>query len=280
MEKNIYIRRFPSLSDLAMLLLLFFVSQVAVGAILSGVGMVPPEVSALDAVDVETYMKEQEALGLYAAIVYPLSMIASIVLLWIYVCLRGGRRVVHIRHSAKGFNPSVILVGVLWLIAAQIILEPLTSVLPQSEDRGLGRGFWACFTAIVSSAVLEEVLCRGLLFEVLHKRWGVKMSILFSSLFFGLIHIEAATAVVAIVAGLIFGVLYVRTSSLYATIIIHSINNAMAFALICFGVGDMSLRDIIGDGVLYWTVYGVAAAIFIACCIEAYFKVFRVAREK
>ena len=81
--------------------------------------------------------------------------------------------------------------------------------------------------------------------------------------------------IVAVVAGIIFGVLYVRTSSLYTTIIIHSVNNAMAFALICFGVGDVSLKDILGGGTVYWTVYGVAVAIFVACCIEAYFKVFK-----
>lgn len=280
MEKNSRIKRFPTVGDMAILLLLFFVSQMVVGSVLRTFGIVAPEVSAIDTVDIETYMNEQVALGRYTALVYPLSMLFSIAVLWLYVRLRGGKRAIHIDHSASGFNPSVVLVGVLWLIAAQIILEPLLSYLPQSEGRGLGRGFWACFTAIVTSAVLEELLCRGLLFEVLHRRLGVKMSILFSSLFFGLIHIDAATAVVAIVAGLIFGVLYVRTSSLYATIIIHSINNAMAFALICFGVGDMSLYDIIGGGVIYWSIYGVAVAIFVACSIEAYFKVFRKGNKK
>lgn len=275
MDKSTYMRRFPTIGDMAFMLLLFFVSQVIVGSILRNFGFIPPETSFVDAVDIETYMNDQEALGRYTALVYPLSMLSSIVVLWIYVRLRGGKRAIHIDHSASGFNPSVVLVGVLWLLAAQILLEPLISYLPQSEGRGLGRGFWACFTAVVSSAILEELLCRGLLFEVLHRRMGVKMSILFSSLFFGLIHVEAATAVVAVVAGIIFGVLYVRTASLYATIIIHSINNAMAFALICFGVGDMSLYDIIGGGAIYWSIYGIAAVIFVACSVEAYFKVFR-----
>lgn len=275
MEKNSQIRRFPSVGDMLLLLLLFFVSQMLLGIILGALGLSAPATSPIDAVDIETYMNEQESLGRYTAFVYPLSMLLSIAVLWLYVRLRGGKRAIHIRHSASGFNPSVVLVGVLWLLSAQIILEPLMSVLPQSENSGLGRGFWACFTAVISSAVLEELLCRGLIFETLHKRWGTKTSILFSSLFFGLIHLDLATAIVAVVAGMIFGVLYVRTSSLYTTIIIHSINNAMAFALICFGVGDMSLYDIIGGGVIYWVAYGVAAAIFLTCSIEAYLKVFR-----
>lgn len=279
MDNITKIRKFPSVADMGVLLLLFFASQLVIGTILTVIGIEPPATSAIDAVDVETYMNEQVALGEYTAIVYPLSMLFSITLLWLYVRLRGGKRAIRIRHSASGFNPSLVLVGVLWLLSAQIILEPLMSLLPPSEGRGLGRGVWACFTAVVSSAVLEELLCRGLIFETFHKRWGKKTSILFSSLFFGLIHLDPATAVVAVVAGMIFGVLYVRTSSLYTTIIIHSINNAMAFALICFGVGDVSFSEIVGGGALYYILYGVAVAIFVACCIEAYLKVFRTRKQ-
>lgn len=275
MENLTQIKRFPSTADMVVLLLLFFVSQLLVGLVLRGFGLVPPETSAIDAVDIETYMNEQEALGRYTALVYPLSMLFSIAMLWLYIRLRGGKRAIYIRHSASGFNPSMVLVGVLWLLSAQIILEPLMSLLPPSEGRGLGRGLWACFTAVVSSAVLEELLCRGVIFETFRKRWGVKTSILFSSLFFGLIHLDIATAIVAVVAGMIFGVLYVRTSSLYTTIIIHSINNAMAFALICFGVGDVSFSEIVGGGATYYILYGVAVVVFIAASVEAYFRVFR-----
>jgi membrane protease YdiL (CAAX protease family) len=269
------IRTFPSVGDVAMMLLLFCVTQLVVGLLLRVVGIVAPVTSAIDAVDVETYMGEQLALGRYTAMAYPLLMLSSIAVLWIYARLRGGKRVIRIRHSASGLNSTVVLVGVLWLFSSQIILEPLVELLPENPGQGLGRGAWACFTAVVTAAISEELLCRGLLFEVLNKRWGVKSSIFFSALFFGLIHFDPATAVIALVAGMIFGVLYVRTSSLYTTIIIHAINNALAFALISFGVGDISFEEVVGGGVLYYILYGVAVAIFVACSVEAYFKVFK-----
>ena len=258
------IRTFPSVGDVAMMLLLFCVTQLVVGLLLRVVGIVAPVTSAIDAVDVETYMGEQLALGRYTAMAYPLLMLSSIAVLWIYARLRGGKRVIRIRHSASGLNSTVVLVGVLWLFSSQIILEPLVELLPENPGQGLGRGAWACFTAVVTAAISEELLCRGLLFEVLNKRWGVTSSIFFSALFFGLIHFDPATAVVALVAGMIFGVLYVRTSSLYTTIIIHAINNALAFALISFGVGDISFEEVVGGGVLYYILYGVAVAIFVA----------------
>ena len=275
MDKMTKIRKFPSVGDLLMMLLLFCLSQLLIGSLLGAVGIVAPAISAIDAVDIETYMNEQLALGRYTALAYPLLMLSSIAILWLYVRLRGGRRAIRIRHSASGFNPTVVLVGVLWLFSSQIILEPLVSLLPENPGQGLGRGAWACFTAVFTAAIAEELLCRGLIFETLHKRWGTKTSILFSSLFFGLIHFDPATAIIALVAGVIFGVLYVRTSSLYTTIIIHAINNAFAFALISFGVGDVSFREVVGGGLLYYILYGVAVAIFVACSVEAYLKVFR-----
>ena len=272
------IRRFPEWWDVLVMLLLFALSQVMFGLFLKAVGVVAPATSELDAADVETYMNEQGALGRYAAFVHLTSFIFSIGVLWLYARIRGGKHVIRIRHKASGLNPSVILVGVAWLVASQVLLEPLLEMLPSSatdSGQGIGRGVWAAFTAIVSAPILEELLCRGVLFEVLNKRWGVKVSILVSALFFGLLHFNPANAIVAVVAGLIFGVLYVRTSSLYATIIIHAINNAIAFALISVGMDDMSFAELLGGGVLYYVVYALSAVIFVAASVEAWLKVLR-----
>ena len=268
-------RRFPTVADLVVMVLLFFVSQMFVGFVAQAIGFVAPETMPIGEVDVELYTAQQIALGRYVAVLYPLSMLFSIAVMWAYLRVRSGKKPIRIRYSVSGFNPTVVLVGVVWLLAAQILLEPLMALLPPSDGRGIGKGVWACVTAMVSAPIFEELLCRGLLFETIRKRWGATTTIFISSLFFGLMHLDVATAVVAVVAGIIFGVLYVRTSSLFTTIIIHSLNNAMAFALISFGVGDVSLKEILGGGTGYWVVYGVAVVIFVACCIEAYFRVFR-----
>lgn len=279
MENITKIRKFPLWNDVVAMLLLFFVPQFVIGVILQlcGVGS-PVATSVLDpnsAENIEIFMREQEILGNYNAWVYPLMMLSSIVALWCYVCFRGGKGIIRIHHAAAGFNPNVILVGVLWLISAQIILEPLIALLPQSQSADVGLGAWACFTAVISAPILEEVLCRGVLFETMRNRWGVKGAILFSSLFFGLIHLDLATAVVATVAGVILGVLYVRTSSIYASMIVHSINNAMAFTMINFENENTSFSEVVGGGTAYYILYGVAFLIFAAASVEAYFKIFR-----
>ena len=137
MENNaVQSRVFPKWWDLAVMLLLFALSQMVFGLLLQFVGVVAPTTSSIESVDVETYMIEQHALGRYAALVHLLSFLFSIGVLWIYARLRGGKGVVKIRHKASGFNPSLVLVGVVWLMVSQILLEPLLELLPADDGHG------------------------------------------------------------------------------------------------------------------------------------------------
>lgn len=283
MKKFTKIGVFPSVVDVVAILLLFFVPQIIIGSIFNACGIAAPPTSELEtggASNLETFLSEQEAFGRFNAWVYLSMMLSSIAVIVLYIRLRSGRWSVGIKHSAAGFNPNVLLVGVLWLLSAQIVLEPLVMSLPQSDNSGIGLGAWAVATAVISAPILEEVLCRGLILETIRKGWGIGVSVLISALFFGLIHGDLATVVVATVSGLIFGVLYLRTSSIFTTIIVHSINNAMAFTLINFEKDKEPFSDMVGGGSNYYICYGVALAIFVAASVEAYFKVFRTKKVK
>jgi membrane protease YdiL (CAAX protease family) len=282
MKKFVRIGAFPSVVDVVVMLLLFFVPQIVISLILYKLGISAPHTSAIDANGAENiipFLKEQEELGRFNTWVYLSMMLSSIAAILVYIRVRSGKWRIGIKHSSAGFNPNVILVGVLWLLSAQIILEPLVLSLPQSESAGVGLGTWAIITAVISAPILEEVLCRGILFETLRKGWGLGISILVPSLFFGMIHGDIATVIVATVSGLIFGVLYLRTSSIFTTIIVHSINNAMAFTLINFDMDKVPFKSIVGGGTNYYICYGVAVIIFIAASVEAYFKITRAKKE-
>jgi uncharacterized membrane protein YadS len=90
------------------------------------------------------------------------------------------------------------------------------------------------------------------------------LAIPFSALFFGVIHADISTMVVAIVAGVILAMIYERTSSIFSTMIIHSLNNIMAFSLVCFGLDEMSFRELLGGGMVYYITYAAAALLFVA----------------
>ena len=274
MENIVSKKVFPKVWDLLIIVLLFLFNYVIVQAVLILLLGLPQMPEGAD-VDPELFMEYQDELGVFSAIVYPIVMLSSLLVIWLYARLRGGREAVAISHSIAGFNPTIILVGVLWLMSSQIILEPIIAHLPEVESPGVGRGVWAWVTVAVLAPVLEELLCRGLIFGVIRNRWGVVLATIVSALFFGLIHGDPSAILVAFIAGLIFGLIYVRTSSIFSTMIIHSINNVVAFSIMCLGFENISWSDIVGGGVAYYALYGGAVVIFIAATIEACFKVLR-----
>lgn len=267
-------KAFPAVGDILVIMVLFFVTQTLTAVLLSLCGLHLPEISDLQVEDIESYMRAQILRGEGMAVLYPVSMTVSLLAIYLYVRFRGGRRP-FAGFSAAGFNPNIILSGTVWVIAAQIVLEPLMAMLPSIENAGVGRGFWACITAVVLAPVFEEILCRGLVLETVRRRWGDAVAVLISALFFGLVHVEPSTALAGFVVGGIFGTIYIRTHSLFSTIILHSINNAFAFALICFGLDDVPLGDILGGGSVYHAVYGISVLIFLLFSVEAWRKVFR-----
>lgn len=267
-------KAFPAVGDILVIMVLFFVTQTLTAVLLSLCGLNLPEISDLQVEDIESYMRAQILRGEGMAVLYPVSMTVSLLAIYLYIRFRGGRRS-FAGFSVAGFNPNIILSGTVWVIAAQIVLEPLMAMLPSIENAGVGRGFWACVTAVVLAPVFEEILCRGLVLETVRRRWGDAVAVLISALFFGLVHVEPSTALAGFVVGGIFGTIYIRTHSLFSTIILHSINNAFAFALICFGLDDVPLGDILGGGSVYHAVYGISVLIFLLFSVEAWRKVFR-----
>ena len=267
-------KAFPAVGDILVIMVLFFVTQTLTAVLLSVCGRNLPEISAVPVEDIESYMRAQILRGEGMAVLYPVSMTVSLLAIYLYIRFRGGRRS-FAGFSVAGFNPNIILSGTVWVIAAQIVLEPLMAMLPSIENAGVGRGFWACVTAVVLAPVFEEILCRGLVLETVRRRWGDAVAVLISALFFGLVHVEPSTALAGFVVGGIFGTIYIRTHSLFSTIILHSINNAFAFALICFGLDDVPLSGILGGGSVYHAVYGISVLIFLLFSVEAWRKVFR-----
>ncbi len=265
---GLFARRFPTLFDILAIFLLFVAGQLAAALISSALGVNIPEVTVSASDDLEAYMNAQVLRGESIAIVYPLSMLCALALVWAYVRMRGGKMRVA-SFSSRGFNPNILLSGILWVVSAQLVLEPLSQLLPTVENGGVGRGLWACITSLAVAPVLEELLCRGIILETLRRRWNNTIAILVSALFFGLVHADPATALAGTVVGIIFGTIYIRTSSLFSVIILHSINNAIAFALISFDAGDMTLRQILDNDPAFWTVYGCALFIFLVSSVES-----------
>ena len=267
-------RRFPTVGDVLMMLLLFFVSQVLVATVLALFGIAIPDSSVVDTGNIEEFMQQQMLRGESIAIVYPVSMAVSVIAILLYVGARSGNWRIA-RFSASGFNPNIILSGIAWIVVAQIVLEPVMELLPHFDNAGVGRGFWACVTAMFFAPVLEELLCRGIVLETLRRRWSNFVAVAVSALFFGIVHVEPATALAGVVVGFVFGMIYLRTQSLFSVMILHSVNNAIALALICLDMDGVSFREMIGNDTAYFSAYAASCLLFALFFVEISRKVFR-----
>ena len=91
-----------------------------------------------------------------------------------------------------------------------------------------------------------------------------------SSVIFAIVHFDPSVLFSAFVSGLVFGTIYLHTNSIFSTIILHSINNAIAYSLITLDLENLSYYHILGGGSLYYSVYGVCFVICVVATVETW----------
>lgn len=247
-------RKFPTIGDLFAMLGVVLGAQVVIGLL----GMLFLQF-AVPGSDFKAMAPE--ALGRFNAVVYVVSMAAALGGLLYYRRARGGRGR-WARFSTRGLNPALLLWGFVLICAAGVVLEPLLAQLPDLS-LNVGRGFWTLLMLVLFAPVLEELICRGLVLGTLRARYGVTLAWLVSALFFGVMHLQPVQVINAFVVGLILGYVYISTDSLWSVMILHAMNNAVAYLMMITGHANTLLIDLIHNRVVYVAVYVVAVALLI-----------------
>lgn len=165
------------------------------------------------------------------------------------------------RFSRRGLNPVLLLWGVFFMLSTSVVLEPLLSLMPEVPNV-YGRGAWAIVTVVVMAPLFEEVIFRGVLLESTRARYGVVAAWLLSSAIFGIVHVHPTVVVNAFVMGLVLAFIYLRTDSLWSAIILHAVNNGIAYLALIAGHGNSMLIDMVGSRTLYVLLYIAALAVF------------------
>ena len=166
---------------------------------------------------------EPQAVGKLVAALYFVSMSVALGgLLW-YRRARGGRGR-WARFSLRGLDPAMLLWAFVMMCAVGVVLEPLFVLLPELQIQ-VGRGVWTILSLVLFAPVFEELICRGLVLGSLRARYGVTIAWVVSSLFFGVLHGQPVQVINGFVVGLVLGYVYIATDSLWATMILHALNN-------------------------------------------------------
>ncbi|MET0614169.1 MAG: type II CAAX endopeptidase family protein [Thermoleophilaceae bacterium] len=110
-----------------------------------------------------------------------------------------------------------------------------------AQDLGADQGTFgmiaAGFMVICVAPFAEEFFFRGFFYRALRSRWSVLAAAAIDGLLFGVIHYDFSGADALLILpplgilGFIFCLVYERTGSIYPTIAMHALNNAIAFGV-------------------------------------------------
>ena len=96
-----------------------------------------------------------------------------------------------------------------------------------SDPKGIF-GFMLTFlSTVITPALVEEFICRGLILGSL-KKFGEGFAILISSLLFGIMHGNFEQIPFAFLIGLGLGFMTVKSGSIWPAVIVHALNNSVS----------------------------------------------------
>ncbi|MBQ7341639.1 MAG: CPBP family intramembrane metalloprotease [Alistipes sp.] len=239
-----------------------FAAQIISVSLCRLCGLEFPDATLLDNADDRISLATQLTMAQSLAVIYPISMLLSLGGILLYRKARGGISKIA-SFSVSGFDPSRLLGLFVLMVAMQVVIEPLTMMMPDTPQM-VGRGFFTILVSIVFAPIFEEIICRGIVLESFREKYNIWVGWICSSLFFGVIHGQVTAMFNASMLGLILGYAYIRSNSIFSVVILHALNNGLALALMAFNLGDSTFREIMPTPQIYWSVWAVS---FVALAI-------------
>jgi len=143
------------------------------------------------------------------------------------------------------------MVGVLTVFMG-FIIDPITALIPtpawfeQMMSEALRPNLFSFISVVILAPLLEEILFRGIILEGLLKNYSPAKAILGSAVLFGAVHFNIWQGIAGLLAGLFLGWVYWKTRSLVPCILIHAVNNLLAFVVTMYVGVEATGADVLG----------------------------------
>jgi membrane protease YdiL (CAAX protease family) len=135
------------------------------------------------------------------------------------------------RRSAFGWLAIAFVAYYVLAIVYALVFNPPEEELPKElgAEEGVGLAIATAILLIVVAPLAEEIFFRGFIYQAFRNSFGVWPGAILSGLVFGAIHFEFFKLVQLAILGVILALLFERTQSLWPPIMLHAINNTLAF---------------------------------------------------
>ena len=151
----------------------------------------------------------------------------------------------------------LLFIGLLMLLGYNYVVGELMTFLPDYE--GMAEDYKSMFDGINMTYLLiggvligpicEEIIFRGIIQEGFIQTYGGVPALFYSALIFGGIHLLPLQVINAFLAGILLGWMYWKTRSLWLVMLLHIINNYLAFKHMDWDAS--AVKEWAGNDVLY-----------------------------
>ena len=217
--------------DVLLCIVIFAVVQIFIQLAVAGIYSFVKEVDF-------TTVSDGLTAGKYSDLIVISSVLSSLVTLLVFTF--GKFAVISRNYLAShpwGTLAWVALLSVGLILPAEWVYERLQITMPESTEamfEGIMREPLGYMAIGIFAPVVEEIVFRGAILRILlglfSRSWHW-VAIIFSALIFGAIHLNLAQGLHAFVIGLLLGWMYYRTSSVVPGILLHWINNTVAYLM-------------------------------------------------
>ncbi|RKD86122.1 CPBP family intramembrane glutamic endopeptidase [Mangrovibacterium diazotrophicum] len=173
---------------------------------------------------------------------------------------------------------SSLLWAILGGLALIFLMEPIEQFVPATSTvqiyfSNLSTNKFGSFLYVVLiSPVLNELIFRSIILRGFLKNYKPGLAILGTALLFSIFHVSLLQAVISFILSLFIGFVYWQTRSLLLCIILHILNNAVAYIIIVYSGQIESISSLIPDTKIYLFLYLLAAAALSITLLQIYKK--------
>jgi membrane protease YdiL (CAAX protease family) len=211
--------------------------------------------------------------GVYGGLMVTTTAISSLLTILLFTLLRW----TPVSRNWLASRPWLVIVWVVLLtfgtiLPAEWIYEQLQLAMPEQTValfQSIMREPWGYLVVGMLVPVAEELVFRGAVLRVLLNVFARRshwIAIAIAAVVFGIIHMNLAQGLHATLIGLLLGWMYYRTRSVFPGIVMHWINNTVAYVMFNIQpqLADGQLIDLFhGDRSMLYMAIGFSLCIFL-----------------